>query len=186
MAADVAALGQFSQTITYSTVRPAGLFEAAGLEKLRTSAYGILDCFHGAAIRFLASLRSCTVRKMTGRDRRKRFPARYLYMDVVVKRNGRWQIVGSQLARPARKKLNHEGRQGRTKGDHYTLNRLIFYAPPHAAPPVGPDKPAHAATSAIRSRSNWWKYLPRLRQFSPSFIPKYASAKHHGHDPRKV
>jgi uncharacterized protein (TIGR02246 family) len=30
----------------------------------------------------------------------KRFPARYVYMDVVVKRSGRWQIVGSQLARP--------------------------------------------------------------------------------------
>ena len=28
----------------------------------------------------------------------KRFPVRYLYMDVVVKRGGRWQIVGSQLA----------------------------------------------------------------------------------------
>jgi uncharacterized protein (TIGR02246 family) len=29
-----------------------------------------------------------------------RFPVRYIYMDVVVKRNGRWQIVGSQLAKP--------------------------------------------------------------------------------------
>jgi uncharacterized protein (TIGR02246 family) len=29
----------------------------------------------------------------------KRFNARYVYMDVVVKREGRWQIVGSQLAR---------------------------------------------------------------------------------------
>ncbi len=28
-----------------------------------------------------------------------RFPVRYVYMDVVVKRNRRWQIVGSQLAR---------------------------------------------------------------------------------------
>ena len=28
-----------------------------------------------------------------------RFPARYFYMDVVVKRDGKWQIVGSQLAR---------------------------------------------------------------------------------------
>lgn len=28
-----------------------------------------------------------------------RFTARYLYMDVVVKRNGEWQIVASQLAR---------------------------------------------------------------------------------------
>jgi hypothetical protein len=29
-----------------------------------------------------------------------RFPVRYVYMDVVVKRHGRWQIVGSQLAKP--------------------------------------------------------------------------------------
>lgn len=28
------------------------------------------------------------------------FPVRYVYMDVVVKRDGRWQIVASQLARP--------------------------------------------------------------------------------------
>jgi uncharacterized protein (TIGR02246 family) len=30
----------------------------------------------------------------------RRYPARYLYMDVVAKRNGRWQIVGSLLAKP--------------------------------------------------------------------------------------
>jgi len=30
----------------------------------------------------------------------KRFPVRYLYMDAVVKCNGKWQIVASQLARP--------------------------------------------------------------------------------------
>jgi hypothetical protein len=30
----------------------------------------------------------------------KRFNVRYIYMDVVMKRDGRWQIVGSQLARP--------------------------------------------------------------------------------------
>jgi ketosteroid isomerase-like protein len=30
----------------------------------------------------------------------KRFSVRYVYMDVVMKRNGMWQIVGSQLARP--------------------------------------------------------------------------------------
>jgi uncharacterized protein (TIGR02246 family) len=29
-----------------------------------------------------------------------RFPVRYVYMDVVLKRDGKWQIVGSQLARP--------------------------------------------------------------------------------------
>jgi uncharacterized protein (TIGR02246 family) len=31
----------------------------------------------------------------------KRFTVRYIYMDVVVKREGRWQIVASQLAKPA-------------------------------------------------------------------------------------
>jgi uncharacterized protein (TIGR02246 family) len=31
----------------------------------------------------------------------KRFPVHYLYMDVVLKREGRWQIVGSQLVKPA-------------------------------------------------------------------------------------
>ena len=30
----------------------------------------------------------------------RRFSVRYIYMDVVVKRNGRWQIVGSQLGKP--------------------------------------------------------------------------------------
>jgi uncharacterized protein (TIGR02246 family) len=29
-----------------------------------------------------------------------RFPVSYIYMGVVVKRDGRWQIVASQLARP--------------------------------------------------------------------------------------
>jgi Domain of unknown function (DUF4440) len=29
-----------------------------------------------------------------------RFPIRYIYMDAVVKRNGKWQIVASQLAKP--------------------------------------------------------------------------------------
>jgi len=28
-----------------------------------------------------------------------RFPVRYVYLDVVMKREGKWQIVGSQLAR---------------------------------------------------------------------------------------
>ncbi len=33
----------------------------------------------------------------------KRFSVKYLYMDVVSKRAGRWQIVGSQLVRPEEK-----------------------------------------------------------------------------------
>jgi len=32
----------------------------------------------------------------------RRFPVRYVYMDVVVKRNGEWKIVGSQLAKSMR------------------------------------------------------------------------------------
>jgi len=32
----------------------------------------------------------------------KHFAVRYLYMDVVLKRGGQWQIVGSQLVKPDR------------------------------------------------------------------------------------
>jgi len=32
----------------------------------------------------------------------KRFLVRYVYMDVVMKRHGKWQIVASQLAKPAK------------------------------------------------------------------------------------
>jgi hypothetical protein len=31
----------------------------------------------------------------------RRFRVRYIYMDVVVKRDGRWQIIGSQLSKLA-------------------------------------------------------------------------------------
>ena len=30
-----------------------------------------------------------------------RYSVRYIYMDVVMKRDGSWQIVGSQLAKPS-------------------------------------------------------------------------------------
>jgi len=33
----------------------------------------------------------------------KRFSVRYLYLDVLQKRNGEWKLVASQLARPAEK-----------------------------------------------------------------------------------
>jgi len=33
----------------------------------------------------------------------KRFPVRYLFMDVVCKRRARWEIVGSQLVKPVEK-----------------------------------------------------------------------------------
>ena len=32
----------------------------------------------------------------------RRVPVRYIYADIVMKRNGRWQIVASQLAKPSR------------------------------------------------------------------------------------
>jgi len=35
----------------------------------------------------------------------KRFEARYVYFDVVMKRNGQWQIVGSQLANPSQRSI---------------------------------------------------------------------------------
>jgi ketosteroid isomerase-like protein len=36
----------------------------------------------------------------------RRFAVRYLYMDVVCKRDGRWQIVGSQLVKPENKEYS--------------------------------------------------------------------------------
>jgi uncharacterized protein (TIGR02246 family) len=36
----------------------------------------------------------------------KRFPIHYVYMDVVVKRDGRWQIVASQLAKAFEREAN--------------------------------------------------------------------------------
>lgn len=39
----------------------------------------------------------------------KRSPVRYVYMDVVMKRGGKWQIVGSQLAKQCRDFKEHSG-----------------------------------------------------------------------------
>jgi len=40
----------------------------------------------------------------------RRFTVRYIYMDVVVKRNGKWQIVGSQLAKDTTDERSAEAR----------------------------------------------------------------------------
>ena len=40
----------------------------------------------------------------------RRFPVRYVYMDVVVKRDGKWQIVASQLAKSLKDDSAAEGR----------------------------------------------------------------------------
>ena len=39
----------------------------------------------------------------------RRFAVRYLYMDVVIKRSGMWQIVGSQLAKPTGNEPERDG-----------------------------------------------------------------------------
>jgi uncharacterized protein (TIGR02246 family) len=38
----------------------------------------------------------------------RRFAVRYVYMDVAIKRDGEWQIVGSQLARPTGSEPPHD------------------------------------------------------------------------------
>jgi hypothetical protein len=40
----------------------------------------------------------------------RRFPVRYVYMDVVVKRDGKWQIVASQWAKSLKDDSAPEGR----------------------------------------------------------------------------
>ena len=39
----------------------------------------------------------------------RRFPVRYVYMDIVVKRDGKWQIVASQLAKSLKDASAPEG-----------------------------------------------------------------------------
>jgi hypothetical protein len=39
----------------------------------------------------------------------RRYSVQYLYMDVVLKRDGKWQIVASQLVVPPEETLHHEG-----------------------------------------------------------------------------
>ena len=39
----------------------------------------------------------------------KQFPVRYVYTDVVMKRDGKWQIVSSQLARPTSRREFTDG-----------------------------------------------------------------------------
>jgi len=43
-------------------------------------------------------------------QRGRRFTVRYIYMDVVVKRKGKWQIVGSQLAKNTTDQRSAEAR----------------------------------------------------------------------------
>ena len=104
MAADIEKLSQvFAEDyVQYNTAgRPFSKHEV--LENLRTSVvrypvikstarrvrlFGDMAIIHGAEMDEV---------EING----KRSPVHYLYMDVVLKRDGRWQIVGSQLVKPA-------------------------------------------------------------------------------------
>jgi uncharacterized protein (TIGR02246 family) len=75
----------------------------------------VLDNLQSGAVRFLAMVSTGRLIRMLSREiavvhgsevdeieqAGKRASVRYIYTDVVVKRQGSWQIVASQLARPA-------------------------------------------------------------------------------------
>lgn len=103
MAADVAALGQIFAD-DYVQYDPSGhpFTKQQVLEKLRTSTVRYSSIVStGRSIRLFGEFAIVhgSEDDMVETDG-PRFPARYLYMDVVVKRNGRWQIVASLLAKP--------------------------------------------------------------------------------------
>jgi uncharacterized protein (TIGR02246 family) len=103
MAADAAALAQIFAD-DYVQYDPSGhpFTKEQVLEHLRTSTLRYPSIVStGRCIRLLGDFAIVhgSEDDMVETDGQ-RFPARYLYMDVVVKRNGRWQIVGSLLAKP--------------------------------------------------------------------------------------
>jgi uncharacterized protein (TIGR02246 family) len=103
MAADVEALAQIFAD-DYVQYDPSGrpFTEQQVLENLRTSTVRYPSIVStGRTIRLFGDFAIVhgsedDIVEAEGR----RFPARYLYMDVVVKRNGQWQIVASLLAKP--------------------------------------------------------------------------------------
>ena len=87
--------------------------------------------------------------------------------------------VGPKLERHYVKLLNR---------DSPRVIDLLFHLPSgtidrRARPKLNEVQPGQITAMTA---SNWWKYLPSSRQFSPSFIPSQAKPKHQGHDPRKV
>src|SRR5215470_3454982 len=103
MAADVAALAQIFAD-DYVQYDPSGhpFSKQQVLENLRTSSVRYPSIVSTArSIRLLGDFAIVhgsedDIVETDGQ----RFRARYLYMDVAIKRNGRWQIVGSLLAKP--------------------------------------------------------------------------------------
>jgi len=103
MAADIGALERIFAD-DYVQYDPSGqpLTKQQVLENLRTSTVRYPSIVStGRSIRIFADFAIVhgSEEDVVEADGR-RFSARYLYMDVVVKRNGCWQIVGSLLARP--------------------------------------------------------------------------------------
>jgi uncharacterized protein (TIGR02246 family) len=104
MAADIEALSEvFADDYVQYDASGRALPKRELLENLRTAAvrypvikstarrvrlFGDMAIVHGAEVDQV---------EMGG----KKFSVHYLYMDVVLKRGGRWQIVGSQLVKPA-------------------------------------------------------------------------------------
>jgi hypothetical protein len=74
----------------------------------------VLDNLESGAIRYISMVSTGRKIRMLSRNAAivhgseeddveqagQRFPVRYIYMDAVVKRKGKWQIVASQLAKP--------------------------------------------------------------------------------------
>jgi Domain of unknown function (DUF4440) len=74
----------------------------------------VLDNLESGAIRYISMVSTGRKIRLLSRDAAivhgseeddveqagQRFPVRYIYMDAVVKRKGKWQIVASQLAKP--------------------------------------------------------------------------------------
>lgn len=76
----------------------------AVIDKLRTGAIRYLSMTStGRQIRLLSAELAVVHGSEDNEVERegKRSPVRYVYTDVVVKRGGKWQIVASQLAKPA-------------------------------------------------------------------------------------
>jgi len=104
MAADIAALEQIFAD-DYVQYDPSGrpFTKQDVLENLRTSTVRYPSIVStGRSIRFFGDFAIVhgSEEDIVEADGR-RILARYLYMDVIVRRNGRWRIVGSLLAKPA-------------------------------------------------------------------------------------
>jgi hypothetical protein len=116
----------------------------------------------------------------------KRFAVRYVYLDVLRRRDGEWKLVASQLARPLRVMLMLFSpgtlRPGRLDFDffastagpytreslaaQFSLARSRFCQCDHRNQAIPADQ------RDSDDRVELWKYLPSERQFSPSFMPK--------------